>query len=131
MSLSAVRTALKTNLETISGLTVHKEQPDIIPKLPAAIIELASANYESTLGKASVDWVFRVSLLIADRDSQTAHTTLDGYLARTGSTSIKAAIESAAVGDFARVVRAENIGFGNYRSGVFVMAQFIVEVTDT
>lgn len=132
MSLSTVRAALKTRLETISGLLVYAEVPEAIEKFPVAIIDMASADYDIELTSASVDWHFRVLLLLGDRDSKTAHTTLDGYLAKSGGTSIKAAIEGASVGDTAPAVRrAENIGFISYRGTTYVGAEFIVDVVDS
>ena len=131
MSLSTVRSALKTRLETITGLTVSKETPDSIPKLPVAIITLTTADYEIVVGKGTVVWSFRVLLLVGDRDSQTAHTTLDGYLAKSAGTSIKGAIEGGSVGDYPSVRRAENVGFISYRGTAFVGAEFVVDVVDS
>jgi len=131
MSLSLVRTALKTRLETISGLNVSKESPDSVGKLPAAIVTLATADYDVALGATTVGWSFKVLLLIGERDSPTAHATLDGYLAKSGSTSIKAAVEGGSVGDFSHVRRAENVGFISYRGTSFVGAEFIVDVVDS
>ena len=131
MSLSAVRSALKTRLETISGLTVSKEVPDTVGKLPVAIVSLATADYEVAVGDQTVGWSFKVLLLVGERDSQTAHATLDGYLAKSGTTSIKAAVEGGSVGDFPVVRRAENVGFISYRGTTFVGAEFIVDVVDS
>ena len=131
MSLSTVRSALKTRLETISGLNVSKETPDSVGKLPAAIVSLTTADYEVVVGNLTVTWSFRILLLVGERDSAAAHVTLDGYLAKSGSTSIKAAIEGGSVGDFPRVRRAENVGSISYRGTTFVGAEFIVDVVDS
>ena len=132
MSLSIVRAALKTRLETISGLLVYAEVPESISKFPVAIIDMASADYDVEVTSTTVDWHFRVLLLLGDRDSKTAHTTLDGYLAKSGATSIKAALEGASVGDtFPAVKRAENIGFTSYRGTTYIGAEFIVDVIDS
>jgi len=131
MTLSLVRTALETALATIAGLTVYKEIPDVIAKLPCAIVSTDSGDYEVVVSKASIAWRFRILLAVGERDSKTAHATLDGYLALTGSTSILAAIEGTAIGDFARVRRVENVGFISYRGTTYIGAEFIVDVTDT
>lgn len=132
MSLSTIRAALKTRLETITDLKVYAEVPDAVEKFPTAIIQTATANYEVALGGSGVTWTFRILLLIGDRDSNTAHTTLDGYLSRTGSTSIPAAIRGGTVGDGrAFIRRAENVGFMNYRGTTFIGAEFIVDVDDS
>ena len=53
MTLSLVRTALETALATIAGLTVYKEIPDVIAKLPCAIVSTDSGDYEVVVSKAS------------------------------------------------------------------------------
>ena len=131
MSLSSVRTELETRLETITDLNVYKQVPDALGKLPAAIVSLESADYELALTKPAVMWRFRVLLLITESHSEAAYSTLDGYVSRTGDTSILAAIEGGSVGDFVTVRRAENVGGISYRGAAFVGAEFIVDVVDS
>ena len=131
MSLSTVRSALKTRLETISGLTVYAEVPDSIGKLPVAVIDLATADYDVAIGSGIVLWHFRVLLLLGEKDSTTAHTTLDGYMAKSGTTSVKGAVEGGAVGDSVNVRRAENVGHIAYRGNTYIGAEFIVDVVDS
>lgn len=130
MTVSSVRAALKTTLETISGLNVYGEVPDSISKFPTAIIDNQSVDYQQAMGGGSALIGTRVLLLIGDRDSQTAYTTLDGYLAVTGSTSVPAAIRAATGITKPFVRRAENVGFINYRGQTFIGAEFIVDVFD-
>ncbi len=131
MTIAAVRTAIGTALSTISSIkSVNNQVPDSIPKMPATIAQLEQIRYHATLD-GSIVQVWRVLLLIGERDSKAAHDDLDPYLAVSGSDSIKAAIEGASIGDNPTVTLAENVGFVVYRTQTFVGAEFIIEVPET
>lgn len=131
MSLSVVRAALKTRLETIASLKVYAEVPDAVEQFPTAIIQTASAEYQTAMTRSAVTWSFRILVLISETTSTAAHTTLDGFLGRTGASSVAAAIHGGVVGDLAQVRRAENVGFIQYRGNTFIGAEFVVDVVDS
>jgi hypothetical protein len=131
MSISSVRGQIETRLVTITGLNVHKQIPDAVGKLPVAIVSNAGVNYEVSLGTGTMEINFKILLLVGERDSATAHASLDEYLEKTGTKSILAALRGGAVGDFVRLFRAENAGFISYRNNTYIGAEFILVVVDS
>lgn len=134
MSISDIRTKLVDRLKTITNLSCYKEVPDAIGKLPAAVIIVEAVDYDETFAEAK-GLTLRVLLLIAEKDSARAWGELEDYLEVTGSKSIKAAVEggnggAAAVVDYARVSRAENIGLVSYRGSAWLGAEFVLEVAN-
>lgn len=92
-TVSEIRAALKVRLDTISGLRTYAEMP-ASPEFPAAGIAMRSIAYDQDLD-GGVLYGFVVWLHVsAGRDLQRAQKALDVYLAPTGATSIKAAIEA-------------------------------------
>jgi len=89
---STVRANLKTRLATISGLKTYEFIPDSI-NVPAAIVGQIDLDFDATVNRG-FDRASCTVLLIVGRMSESAgQTKLDSYLASTGSTSVKAAIE--------------------------------------
>lgn len=131
MTVAAVRTALKTRLETISGLTVHKHPPDTLAQLPAAFIdwEEDAAKYMNPNGLTI--WKFRIYLLLDKQDSEAGYNELDDYVERAGTNSIKAAVEGGTVGDYVVVTHCQRPGGIPWRGQTFFGAEFLVEVGDT
>ncbi len=137
MTVSDVRTKLKARLETITELTVHGEVPLALGKFPAAVIDVEALDYHRTMGASggAVDIEIRVFLLVAEGDAPEARSTLDGYMAPSGTTSMLAAIEGTsggapAVADYAFLRRVENIGYVSYRGQTYYGAEFVVEVAN-
>lgn len=90
---STVRTNLKTRLATISGLKTYDHIPDSV-NVPAAIVGQLDMTFDSAMNRG-LDTANCTVLLIVGRMSESAgQAKLDGYLAGSGSTSIKAAIEA-------------------------------------
>ena len=52
-TLTGIRDGLKTNLETISGLTAYEYVPDWIEPPIALVAPLNSLNYDSTMARGS------------------------------------------------------------------------------
>lgn len=131
MSISSVRDKLKVGLVQIEGLTVYKEPPNAVPRTPAAIIDWdrSAADYMQP-GNTSL-WGFRVVLLLAKKEGQEAYKSLDDYIDKTGTKSIKAAIESQTVGNWVVVTKCENPGMIMYMGTAFYGAEFIVSCMDT
>jgi hypothetical protein len=127
-----VRTEIKTALENITGLQVYDYVPDTVEKLPVAILDTTGVNYENGFARSSVVYSFRLLLLTGDRIAKNAYDSLDGYVSRSGSTSIYAALTSGSIGDTTPFVRrAENIGAINYRGRTFIGAEFVIDANDS
>lgn len=92
---STVRANLKARLATITGLKTYDYIPDSI-NVPGAVVGQLDLNFDATLNRG-LDRATCTILLIVGRMSESAgQTKLDNYLASTGSTSVKAAIEAEA-----------------------------------
>lgn len=130
--VSAIRDGIKTQLATISGLTAHSTVPgSIFP--PAAIVRRRQTSFDSTMARGSDDYQFTVTLLVSQGSWTHGQDNLDTYLASSGSSSIKAAIEGdvslGGVVDFARVSSAGEDGLMTYNGTEYVAVDFTVEVT--
>ena len=89
---STVRTNLKTRLSTISGLKTYDHIPDSV-NVPAAVVGQLDITFDAAMNRG-LDTANCTVLLIVGRMSETAgQAKLDGYLAGSGSSSVKAAIE--------------------------------------
>ena len=116
MNPSQVRDGLKTNLQTITGLRAYDLIPDtVVP--PCAVIGQLDFTFDIDnargLDQAQVD-----VLVIVQRFSERAgQDKLDAYLAGSGSTSIKAAIESdRTLGGTVNTLRVTGAEAGTYDS---------------
>ena len=131
--LTSIRDGLKTNLETISGLTAYEYVPDWIEPPIALVAPINSLNYDSTMARGADTYEIPVIVYISRIDAQTAQDEVDGYLASTGATSVKAAIESdPTLGGAAmsvRVISATDYGEYEVTQGTsFLGVTFNVEV---
>jgi hypothetical protein len=138
-SVTDIREGLKARLDTISGLRAHAwVVGDIVP--PAAIVipgdpsrksSLAIA-YDATMGRGSDDFLFTLLILVSNKVERSAQEALDGYLAGSGATSVKAAVEGedslGGVAHFTRVVGVRDYGLVTYGGQTYVGAEFMVEV---
>ena len=101
-SLSSIRSGLSTRLATISGLSVYSYVPDSIEP-PTAVV-----------------------------DAELSQDSLDEFLAGSGSSSIKQAIEGdstlGGVVSSARVVEASNYGVYTINSIDYLGVEFNVEI---
>lgn len=132
-TFSSIRDGLKTRLETISGLSAYDYVPDFIDPPVALIAPLNTLNYDATMARGADTYAVPVILYIAKIDAQTAQDGVDAYLASTGSTSIKAAIEGdPTLGGAAmsvRVISATDYGEYEVTQGTsFLGVTFNVEV---
>ena len=116
MQPSQVRDALKTRLQTISGLRVYELIPEPVTP-PCAIVGQLDFTFDIDnargLDQANVD-IYVIVQRFSERAGQDA---LDGYLAGTGSTSIKAAIEGdRTLGGTCQTLRVIGAESGTYDS---------------
>jgi hypothetical protein len=131
--LTSIRDGLKANLETISGLTAYEYVPDWIEPPIALVAPINSLNYDSTMARGADTYEIPVIVYISRVDAQLSQDTVDGYLASTGATSVKAAIESdPTLGGAAmsvRVVSATDYGEYEVTQGTsFLGVTFNIEV---
>lgn len=131
-SLASIRDGLKTNLATISGLRAHDTIPDQINP-PAAIIgPPETIEWHKTFGSAKARWVMPVRVYVGRASERAAQDKLDAYLAGSGSSSVKTAIESdttlSGAADYTVCLSAR--GYGVYRVGDidYLGAEWLVEV---
>jgi hypothetical protein len=132
-SISSLREGLAANLSTINGLRVYTVLTDN-PQFPAALISLDRIEFDSTMARGCDSIEFTVTLVVARADDRSAQNKLETYLAGTGATSVKTAVESdvtlgGAAFD-ARVTAAEQIGTVNSPDGsTYLFVDFAVTVT--
>ena len=128
-SISALRTGIKSNLATITGLRTSSFQPDTINP-PIAIVFPVSVNYDETFNRGMQTYTFAVQVIVGRVSERTGQNSLDAFCASTGASSIKLAIESdKTLGGTAfdlRVTDMRNygellVGEVNYLSAEFVV----------
>ena len=93
---STVRTNLKTALSAITGLRVMDYVPDStnVPTNNAiVVIGQLSMNYDYTFNRGFDSATCNIIVMVGRMSEKDGQSRLDGLLASTGSTSIKAAVE--------------------------------------
>jgi hypothetical protein len=130
MSISQIRTALATNLGTISGLRTAAEIPDL-PNPPIAVVSLDSVTYDQAYAKGMTTYTFTVTVIVGRSAEREAQRKLDGYIS-TGANSIKNAVESdKTLGGNAydcRVVSMNSVGSVTISDTTYLAADFTVTV---
>jgi hypothetical protein len=130
MSITQIRTALATNLATISGLRTAAEVPDN-PSPPIAIVNLDSVTYDQAYAKGMTTYNFTITVIVGRSAEREAQRKLDGYIS-TGTNSIKSAIESnKTLGGYAydcRVVSMNSVGSLTISDTTYLAADFSVTV---
>lgn len=106
---SDVRTALKDALAVLPEIHVYELVPDTLVA-PAAIIGQLTIQFDKSMNRGLDYAEIDVVLAVKQISSRAGQVALDGYLASTGSTSIKTILETdrtlgGAVSDF-RVISA-------------------------
>ena len=104
LDLNAVMDAVGTRLATITGLRVY-DYPAETASPPAAIVGLPSElEYDFTKGRGSDRAVIPITLLVGKVVERSARDALSLYLAGTGASSVKAAVDGD-LGGAAQTVR--------------------------
>lgn len=128
-TVDQVRDGLKARLDTISGLNAHARMPNTL-NVPAAVATRRSTAFDSSF--ESDDWTFAVTVFVRYTDEPTAQTHLDAYLAGSGASSVKAAIEGdptlGGVVDYAAAVRVERDRIVEWAGIKYLAADVVVEV---
>jgi hypothetical protein len=130
MSITAIRTALATNLATIPGLRTAAEIPDL-PNPPIAVVSLDSVNYDQAFAKGMTSYTFTITVIVGRSAEREAQRKLDAYIT-PGANSIKNAIESnKTLGGNAydcRVVSMNSVGSVTISDTTYLAADFTVTV---
>ena len=131
-SLTSIRNGIGTNLGNISSVSVYNYVPDSIEPPTAVVGVVQSVDYDSTLSRGADTYTIPILLYVSRVDAQDSQETLDGYLASSGASSIKAQVESDETLDGSaqscRVVEADNYGVYNVNNIDYLGVEFTVEV---
>ena len=131
-TLTGIRQGIGTALESITSLTVKDYVPDSKEPPTAVVGVVENIVYDSTMARGSDTYTIPIFLYVSRVDAQDSQETLDAYLAPTGSSSIKQAVESdTSLGgacDSVRVVEADNYGVYNINNINYLGVEFEVEI---
>jgi hypothetical protein len=126
-SISAIRSALATNLQTISGLRSGGTIPDLVNP-PFCLITPSSVSYNRALSNGLTEYNFTLTAIVGRASERTAQNLLDAYCQPTGATSIKSAVESdKTLGGNAydlRVTNMRNYGSTTIGETTYLAAEF-------
>lgn len=131
-TLTQVRQALKTTLETIPGLRVYAFPKGSVSP-PAAVIMPAEGEFLTyRTSNVSHDLDLVVTVFVQWGDDENSTETLDAYLADSGTYSVYAAVEAdqrlGGVVDGCNVVAARDHGKVTYAGADYFACGFAVEV---
>jgi hypothetical protein len=129
--MSDLRQGLAEALRAIPSLRVYELLPDN-PNPPGVAISLDRVVYDSVFARGCDEYEFTVHLFVARGDDRSAQVRIEDYVAGSGPSSIKAAIEAdptlGGVAQTVRVSEARNIGTQDRADGTSLM---IVDFTVT
>lgn len=127
-----IRDGLVTRLETIDGLKGYDHVPDSA-YLPAAVVERRMTRFDSTMARGSDEFEYTVTVLVSYAVPRTAQEAMSAYMAGSGASSIKAAVEGGdtlgGAAHFARVASASQEEVREVGSVQALAVEFVVEVT--
>jgi len=131
-NLTNIRNEIKNNLANISTLSVYGYVPDMVEPPTAVVGVMETINYDASMQRGADRYEIPVFLYVSRVDAQDSQETLDGYLASSGATSVKAQIESDTTlngeAQSVRVVSASNYGVYEINNVAYLGVEFIVEV---
>ena len=131
-NLTNIRNEIKNNLANITSLSVYGFVPDFVEPPTAVVGVMDSIDYDTSLQRGADRYEIPVYLYVGRVDAQDSQETLDGYLASTGASSVKAQIESDVTlnsqAQSVRVTSASNYGVYNINNIDYLGVEFIVEV---
>ena len=89
--LSDIRKGIRRRLETIAELSAMDYVPGaFVP--PIAIVGFPSRiDYDHAMGRGIDEYTIPIKVIVAVGDQESADDALEAYLAKTGSSSVKAA----------------------------------------
>lgn len=93
LDLNATLDAIGVRLATIPGLRVYDYPPDTIA-VPAAVVGYPdTVTYDETMARGTDSTVLTVTVLVGRVSDRASRDALAAYLAGTGASSIKAAVD--------------------------------------
>jgi hypothetical protein len=126
-SITDLRTAIATNLATISGLRTSPTLPDN-PNPPIALVTPISVSFDDSFKRGMQTYTFVISVIVGRVDERTAQNKLDAFVSSTGNQSIKLAVESdKTLGGNAfdcRVTEMRNYGELTIGDVIYLSAEF-------
>lgn len=130
--ISTLRTAIATNLATVSGLRTAATVPDQINP-PVAVVMPTSITYDMAFARSGGDeYEFSVMVIVGRVDERMGQNKLDAFCSGTGAQSIKVAIESnRTLGGAAfdcRVTSLRNYSQVSVADVTYLAAEFAVQV---
>lgn len=93
MNPTAVRAGLATALDTITNLRTFDNVPDSLAP-PAAVVEPVEVNFDYSMQRGLDNYKAYVLVIVGRMSERSASDRLDAYLASSGASSVKAAIEA-------------------------------------
>jgi len=130
-SIRAMRQAIASNLSTVSGLRTASLIPED-PKPPVAVVIFDRVEFDQAFGRGLDMYLFKVVVVMGRVNTRGTEETLDGYLSGSGSSALKAAIESdRTLGGEAqdlRVTSGENVRELVVADITYVAADFLLTV---
>lgn len=130
MNVSGIMDGLGVRLATITGLRVFDFIPDSASP-PAAMVALPEIFYDLTMARNADRATFPVHVVVGKASDRNARDRLAAYVAGTGASSVKAAIEAAptlgGVADSLRVTEAR-VSIMTFGAQEFLAATFDVDV---
>ncbi len=131
-SLTNIRNELKNNLANITTLSVYGYVPDMIEPPTAIIGVMEAIDYDQSMQRGADKYEIPIYLYVSRVDAQDSQETLDGYLASSGASSVKAQVESDTTlnsqAQSVRVVNASNYGVYTINNIDYLGVEFLVEV---
>lgn len=131
-SISSIRDGLQARLLTVSGLRAHDTIPDDISVPTAVVGAPESIDFDTTYGRGADRYTIPIRVYASLASERAGQDKLDGYLAGSGATSIKAAIEGdVTLGGAAhttRVTQAKDYGIYEIAGVQYLGVVFLCEV---
>tara|TARA_R100001460_G_scaffold24786_1_gene49768 strand:+ start:8659 stop:9066 length:408 start_codon:yes stop_codon:yes gene_type:complete len=131
-NLTNIRNEIKNNLANITSLSVFGFVPDSVEPPTAVVGVMDSIDYDASMQRGADRYEIPVYVYVGRVDAQDSQETLDGFLASSGASSIKAQIESDTTlnsqAQSVRVTSAGNYGVYNINNIDYLGVEFIVEV---
>jgi len=93
MTPSTVRDALKTQLQTITGLRCYDTIPDSI-NVPAAIVGMLDFEFDMSMMRGADKATLDIIIITGRMSERSAQNALDTYLTGTGASSVKTVVEA-------------------------------------
>lgn len=130
-SIVDIRDGLAANLATITGLRALSYMPDRV-SVPSAIVGEVGIVFDGAFARGLDTITISIRVYVSKASDRAGQDKLDGYLAGSGATSLKAAIQSdLTLGGACQTLQVSAVsGYGVYEVGGtdYLGAEFTVTV---